>query len=249
MATLGKPLAAFSHCEKTHRFQESFPWCTPPPLGGGCLFARCGRIRHGIRRKGDSGSVRGACPLSSTPHVPSGTARTRYAQSRRGRKARRSGPHQSGFRREIGEAVYQQWPWTSSARLVHGRNRGAPSSSDDQGLLSTPQSEGQRVPSRDCPLPAQVTYDLKRAGEDEPRVAKQNDRLRFPQTLVATSLTHPRRGDPLRGCSLRCDPLRGCVPTEPRSVSPRTHKVTRRRGPNQSQPIEHPRHSSKNSSS
>ena len=140
-------------------------------------------------------------------NVPSGTARTRYAQSRRCRKARRSGPHQSGFRREIGEAVYRQWPWTSSARLVHGLNRGAPSSSDDQGLLSTPQSEGQRVPSRDCPLPAQVTYDLKRADEDEPRVAKQNDRLRFPQTLVATSSTHPRRGDPLRGCSLRCDPL------------------------------------------
>ena len=94
--------------------------------------------------------------------------------------------------------------------------------------------------SRDCRLPAQVTYDLKRAGEDEPGVAKQNERLRFSQMLVDTLLTHPRRGDPLR-----VDPLRGDVPTGPRSVLPRTKKVTRRRGPNQSQPIEHPRHFSK----
>jgi hypothetical protein len=88
-------------------------------------------------------------------------------------------------------------------------------------------------------LPAQVTYDFKRAGEDKPGVAKPNEPLRFPQTLVTTSLTHPRRGDPLRGY----------VPTEPRAVSPRTNKVTRRRGPNQSQPIEHPRHSSKSPTS
>ncbi len=81
----------------------------------------------------------------------------------------------------------------------------------------------------------QVTYDLESAGEDEPGVAKQNERLRFPQTLVDTPLTHPRRGYPLRGW----------VSTEPRSVSPRTNKVTRRRDPNQSQPIEHPCHSPK----
>ena len=30
MATLGKPLAAFSHCEKPHRFQAPFPLCVPP---------------------------------------------------------------------------------------------------------------------------------------------------------------------------------------------------------------------------
>ena len=30
MATLGKPLAAFSYCEKPHRFQSAFPLCVPP---------------------------------------------------------------------------------------------------------------------------------------------------------------------------------------------------------------------------
>jgi hypothetical protein len=38
MATLGKPPAAFSHDETTHRFQAPFPMCVPPSL-------RCERLR------------------------------------------------------------------------------------------------------------------------------------------------------------------------------------------------------------
>ena len=66
MATLGKPLAAFSHCEKTHRFQEPFPLCTPPPSEVVVYLPGAEEFGRGSGERG-TGSVCGACPLSSTP--------------------------------------------------------------------------------------------------------------------------------------------------------------------------------------
>ena len=67
MAKLGKPLAAFSHCEKTHSFQSPFPLCVPPPTRRWLLI--CPVRKNSARDLAERGLALSAVPVSFPPRI------------------------------------------------------------------------------------------------------------------------------------------------------------------------------------
>ena len=79
MAKLEKPLAAFSHCEKTDSFQSPFPLCVPPPARRWLLI--CPVRKNSAGDLAERGLSLSAVPVPFPPHISDYTSVQRRIQS------------------------------------------------------------------------------------------------------------------------------------------------------------------------